>query len=252
VSRGPQDRAAGLLRWYPRSWRARYGEEFAELLAADLSERPRCIRRTLDVAAGGLRARAAAAGLSGDPTCESPAGASLATLAVAVTGCLVCALAVWSQLAIGWRWSRPAAEGTTLGVLAMSATLALLAALVLLAAVPVGWAVARSVCRRARSGAGLPALGVIVGTAVLVAGARHFHVDWPGAGGHPWAEREALPGSAASYAWALTLSFSSYWAPPARAAALSGRPARLDAGQSGSDGDHRGRQRRDAAAGRPR
>ena len=27
---------ARLLRWYPASWRARYGEEFAELLLADL------------------------------------------------------------------------------------------------------------------------------------------------------------------------------------------------------------------------
>jgi hypothetical protein len=34
-------RAARLLRCYPKSWRARYGDEFAELLTADLSERPR-------------------------------------------------------------------------------------------------------------------------------------------------------------------------------------------------------------------
>ena len=32
------------------SWRARYGEEFAELLIADISERPRSWRRTADVA----------------------------------------------------------------------------------------------------------------------------------------------------------------------------------------------------------
>jgi hypothetical protein len=28
----PAERAARLLRWYPRGWRSRYGEEFAELL----------------------------------------------------------------------------------------------------------------------------------------------------------------------------------------------------------------------------
>ena len=28
---GPHEQAKRLLRWYPRAWRARYGEEFAEL-----------------------------------------------------------------------------------------------------------------------------------------------------------------------------------------------------------------------------
>lgn len=32
---------ARLLLWYPPAWRARYGEEFAELLADELAERPR-------------------------------------------------------------------------------------------------------------------------------------------------------------------------------------------------------------------
>jgi hypothetical protein len=31
-----KDRAAELLLWYPRAWRDRYGEEFAELLIADI------------------------------------------------------------------------------------------------------------------------------------------------------------------------------------------------------------------------
>ena len=48
---------ASLLRWYPRAWRARYGEEFTELLTADLAERPRSAARTADVIRGGLVAR---------------------------------------------------------------------------------------------------------------------------------------------------------------------------------------------------
>jgi hypothetical protein len=40
-ARTPRERAARLLRWYPRTWRERYGEEFAELLVADIEERPR-------------------------------------------------------------------------------------------------------------------------------------------------------------------------------------------------------------------
>ena len=48
----PAERHAGrLLRWYPRAWRERYGEEFAELLMEEWSERPRCARRTANVMA---------------------------------------------------------------------------------------------------------------------------------------------------------------------------------------------------------
>jgi pimeloyl-ACP methyl ester carboxylesterase len=52
-------RAERLLRWYPRPWRDRYGAEFTELLLADISERPRSPRRSLDVMRGGIRARLA-------------------------------------------------------------------------------------------------------------------------------------------------------------------------------------------------
>jgi hypothetical protein len=58
-------RVRRLLRWYPGSWRERYGEEFAELLLADLAEQPRAWRRTANVARCGLAARLAAAGLAG-------------------------------------------------------------------------------------------------------------------------------------------------------------------------------------------
>jgi hypothetical protein len=52
-------RARRLLRWYPEAWRRRYGEEFVELLIADIEERPRSRRRTLDLALRGLALRAA-------------------------------------------------------------------------------------------------------------------------------------------------------------------------------------------------
>lgn len=53
----PERRAQRLVRWYPRDWRRRYGEEFTQLLADDIEERPRSWRRTLDVAQSGLTAR---------------------------------------------------------------------------------------------------------------------------------------------------------------------------------------------------
>ena len=33
-------RVRRLLRWYPSPWRARYGEEFAELLTAHIADEP--------------------------------------------------------------------------------------------------------------------------------------------------------------------------------------------------------------------
>jgi signal transduction histidine kinase len=55
----------------------RYGEEFAELLLAELSEQPRAWRRTVNVAHCGITARLAAAGLAGPPAGAAGARASL-------------------------------------------------------------------------------------------------------------------------------------------------------------------------------
>jgi len=45
------------VRWYPKTWQARYGEEFTQLLVDDIRERPRSWQRTLDVARSGLAAQ---------------------------------------------------------------------------------------------------------------------------------------------------------------------------------------------------
>jgi hypothetical protein len=58
VSRAATDRRARrLLLWYPKRWRARYGDEFTQLLSDDISDRPRSWHRTLDVAQSGLAVR---------------------------------------------------------------------------------------------------------------------------------------------------------------------------------------------------
>jgi hypothetical protein len=58
MSRSGADRRAGrLLRWYPSRWRARYGDEFTQLLIEDISDRPRSWQRTLNVAQSGLALR---------------------------------------------------------------------------------------------------------------------------------------------------------------------------------------------------
>lgn len=56
---GAERRARRLLRWYPKAWRLRYGDEFAQLLVDDMAERPRSWQRAVDVARCGLAARTA-------------------------------------------------------------------------------------------------------------------------------------------------------------------------------------------------
>jgi len=72
---GPLERRARrLLSWYPAGWRARYGDEFAELLLAELAEQPRAWRRTVNVAHCGITARLAAAALGGRLEVQSAPG----------------------------------------------------------------------------------------------------------------------------------------------------------------------------------
>src|ERR1700676_108801 len=46
-------RARRLLRWYPTSWRGRFGDEFTELLISEFEEQPRSWRRTANVVSSG-------------------------------------------------------------------------------------------------------------------------------------------------------------------------------------------------------
>jgi hypothetical protein len=209
-------RAQRLLRWYPAGWRARYGEEFTELLIAELAERPRNWPRTVDVARTGLLARLGAAGLTAHPPDPPTAArAGLATLACACAVFLTFAAAMWAQLTIGWQWAPPATPATRTAMIVMSGAMLLLAVLAALAAIPAGWAALRA----SRNGRGRalrgPALLTAAGTAVLAAGGRHFGNGWPGTGGHWWPHQGLVPGGVAAFGWASTLSVTSYWAHPA-------------------------------------
>jgi hypothetical protein len=204
----PAVRAERLIRWYPKSWRSRYGEEFTELLVADIAERPYSRARTLDVARGGVLARLAVAGLGAwslDTSPQRRARTSLAWLACSLAVFLGFGAAMWSQLTVGWQWSAPDTEATRVATLLMSASMAAFAVLAVAAAVPI----LRTVLTQR-----IPALLVLAGTSVIVIGARHFGNGWPGTGGHPWAGRGLVPGGVAAFSWASTLSVSSLWAHP--------------------------------------
>lgn len=208
-------RAERLLWWYPRNWRHRYGDEFTELLIADLSDEPRSWRRAGDVAWSGLTARLTNAGLTShatDPVDQVPA--SLASLSVSSGVFLAFGVAIWSQLTIGWQWSAPTTGATYAAMIVMSAAILVLFLLALLAAVPIGYFVLAGLARRRSQGLGLPALAFLAGVAVLVLGGHHFGNGWPGTGGHRWALQGLVPGGVAAFSWASTLSVSSYWAHP--------------------------------------
>jgi len=75
-------RSAGLLRWYPATWRERYGDELDALMADSLGGRPPSPRFRLSIAWAGLRERAHGSGLVGDgsPPAERVRGGSLLVL----------------------------------------------------------------------------------------------------------------------------------------------------------------------------
>ena len=208
-------RAEALLRWYPKQWRARYGDEFAELLVSELSEQPRSWRRNADVVRSGLTTRCSYAGLGGhtlDP-CDQ-VRSSLVSVMRAMAVFLAFGVAMWAQLTIGWQWSQPNTAATKVAMVAMSGAMVLFASLALLAAVPVAWCVLTRLARRQWRPLVGPTLLFVVGARLLIVGGRHFGNGWPGTGGHPWAHQGLVPGGVAAFSWASTLSISSYWAHP--------------------------------------
>jgi hypothetical protein len=204
-----------LLLWYPRGWRSRYGDEFTELLIDERAERGQSWRCTVNIAATGLRARLAAAGLADHPVDpEAAARAGLAALAICAAAAILTGAVMWSQLAIGLQWSDPAGKRITQAIDFMSAALLTLAVAALLAGVPAAWAAVASAWRGQARGLSRPAIMAAGGTLVLVVGGRHFARAWPGTGGHLLAHQSLIPGRIAAFGWAATMWITSYWAHP--------------------------------------
>jgi hypothetical protein len=216
-------RARVLLRAYPSRWRARYGDEFEQLLVDDIAERPRSLARTSDVLRAGLLVRASSFGLAGEARAPlQQMRLSLGALWSVLAAFLVFAIAMWSQLTIGWQWSAPSSHATATAMVVMSCSILSIVVLIVLAGVPLLWSACRAMLR-GDSGALLPAiLMALAGAFVIVAGSLHFGHGWPGTGGHQWANRGLVPARIGSVAWAATLWVTSYWAHPG---ALTAFPA---------------------------
>jgi hypothetical protein len=213
----PAGRAARIVRWYPRAWRDRYGEEFAELLIADIEERPRSFARTADVIRGGIAARLAGLGLGGFAAdAAGQVRANLVSLACCLSIFLGLGAAIWSQLTIGWQWSESSGGAATAATIVTSAAMFVFLVLALLAAAPVVWVAGRLIVRGQGRNLLVPAAFVLTGATATFVGARYFGNGWPGTGAH----RGFVPGGLAAFSWASTLSVSSYWAHPSALAAF--------------------------------
>jgi len=208
-------RARLLLRSYPAQWRARYGDEFAQLLVDDMSERPSSLGRTTDVLRAGLLARLSGYGLAGEarPPLQQMRS-SLGVLWSVLAAFLVFALAMWSQLTIGWQWSAPSSHTTAAAMVLMSCAILSIGVLVVLAITPLLWSAARAALRRDSGVLRAAILMALAGALAIAFGSLHFGHGWPGTGGHQWANRGLVPSRIASVAWAATLWVSSYWAHP--------------------------------------
>lgn len=211
----PHLRAQRFLRWYPLEWRVRYGDEFSELLAADLAEQPRSLYRSVDVALGGIMARSAAAGLTGVTVrrAEQPRR-SLATFVCSIAIFLAVAASIWSQLNIARKWSEPATPATEIAVVIMTISLFIGITLAAVGAVPIAWQTAVATARRRTPQIRRPALLFMAGIAVLIAGGLRYRNGWDGSGAHPWTHQAIGLGDATAFLWASTLAVSAYWAHP--------------------------------------
>ena len=100
------------------------GRSSPNCCVADLAERPRCWRRTADVAVSGTLARLSQAGLGGQRLAAADqARASLAALGCALAVFLTAGTAVWSQLLVGWQWAPPSTRAAAVGTVVMTGAL---------------------------------------------------------------------------------------------------------------------------------
>jgi hypothetical protein len=207
--------ARRLVVAYPATWRARYGEEFIELLAADLEDRPRGLGPVINVVGNGLLARLRTAGVLGPaaPALDPVDGArtSLATAGAMVAVFSMFGTAMWAQVTVGWRWEPPPTPAVALAMVAMSVAALGLVVLAAAAFLPVGWALFGAIVRRRLTGLTRPGLLVLGGSTVLVGGSATFQSRWPGTGGHHWAYHGLVPPGVAAFGWAATRSVSAYW-----------------------------------------
>ena len=221
MSSSPADtrRARRLLRWYPAAWRERYGEEFADHLEQEFSDRPIDLSRGVNVAYKGLIARFDDLGLSNRAL--SPNGqtrAALGTSFAFITLLSVIALNYWSRAMLMWstRQYHPIPVDATTGILTVATWL------LVLMLVSVVLVVLVSAVRQVVRGRGGPIAWPLT-FALVSAGYVYYTVRWlPRAleqysymvqGGYRWTHPGSAAYALADIARSITQPWISMWSP---------------------------------------
>jgi hypothetical protein len=210
-------RGTSIIRWlarlYPPAWRARYADEFEQLLLDELGERKPAAGWWLDLAGHAVLARLEELGVAGDVEENRRLDGVAGLAAAAIVLAWFCGAAMWAQLAVGWQWSAPTGASTrtaeeliTAGLIGLGIAAGWLAGGAFVAAVRGG--------RLTRRGPLLALAIFCVCALALVLGSGWMGLSWPGSGGHAWAGRALVPAWLGRRAWALTLWLSTYWAHP--------------------------------------
>ena len=172
-SRDNTRRARRLLRWYPPSWRERYGEEFVDHLEQEFEDRPSNLGRGINVMRKGVVARLGDIGLSNaGASSEERSRAALGTSFALVALMAVITVDFWSRAMLAWSGRRyhPIPVTATTAVLTVSVALMLL----VLAIVVI--VVVASVVRQFFRGRGghlvIPSILAVVSGAYLLYAAR--------------------------------------------------------------------------------
>jgi hypothetical protein len=220
-------RAERLLRWYPPTWRERYGEEFTDHLEQEFAERPVDLRRSLNVAFKGLAARVEDLGLSNASL--SPGGqtrAALGTSFALLVLATVFATNFWSWSMLLWsdRTYHPIPVDATTGILTM------VIGILLLVLVSITLIVLVSAARQIVSGRGRRLVGPSVFAAGSIACFCYFLPPWLPSmfaryshmfqGGDRWTHPGPAAYGLATIAKMVTQPWISVWNP-----GISGEPS---------------------------
>jgi hypothetical protein len=174
-----------LLRWYPRTWRERYGEELLALIQDTLDDGRPTWRLRLSVAWGGLRERGHQVGQAAKATVKGPAGPDKVMILIAGLLFAYLPLTLTASPLPARGWQVPAAFDAVLAAVALTGAVVLLGGLAGLPALvrfvrAGGWPTIR---RRVvwAAGATVVAGGGVAGVAIVTGShlSAQLNVSWP-------------------------------------------------------------------------
>ena len=215
-------RAERLLRWYPKEWRERYGEEFVDHLEQEFADRSVDIRRTLNIMCKGFVARIGDVGLSNATvSAEGRTRAAVGTSFVLMALAAVLALNFWSRAMGLWssRKYHPIPVSATTGILTVVTGLMLivLVAIVLMVVVSAARQISHG---RARLLMGPSILAAASGTFLLYSVRwvptelyRYAH-GYHGRPGIGWSQPGPAIAALGQTAWDMTQQWVVLWSEP--------------------------------------